>query len=106
MSSKAAERRALHGTGKEYWRRLRSEVKRDKWLYLLLLPGLCQLALDDLVHFGVSVLLFASRGVLVALLRLFLRLGNEGLQLRCGLLGFSKELQIESFLHVDNLPCL
>ena len=39
MSSKAAERRLVHGTGKEYWRRLRSEVKRDKWLYLLLLPG-------------------------------------------------------------------
>ena len=40
MSTKAAERRALHGTGKEYWRRLRAEIKRDKWLYLLLLPGL------------------------------------------------------------------
>ncbi len=40
MSSKAAERRLVHGTGKEYWRRLRSEVKRDKWLYFLLLPGL------------------------------------------------------------------
>ena len=39
MSTKAAERRALHGTGKVYWSRLRSEVKRDKWLYLLLLPG-------------------------------------------------------------------
>ena len=40
MSTKAAERRALHGTGKVYWRRLLSEVKRDKWLYVLLLPGL------------------------------------------------------------------
>ena len=40
MSSKAAERRAVHGTGKQYWRRLGSEVKRDRWLYLLLLPGL------------------------------------------------------------------
>ena len=40
MSTKAQERRMLHGTGKEYWRRLWSEIKRDKWLYLLLLPGL------------------------------------------------------------------
>lgn len=40
MSTKAAERIALHGSGKEYWRRLKSEVKRDKWLYILLLPGL------------------------------------------------------------------
>ena len=40
MSSKAAERRAVHGTGKQYWRRLGSEVRRDRWLYLLLLPGL------------------------------------------------------------------
>ena len=39
MSTRAAERRAVHGTGKQYWRHLRSEVKRDKWLYLLLLPG-------------------------------------------------------------------
>ena len=30
----------MHGTGKQYWRRLGSEVKRDRWLYLLLLPGL------------------------------------------------------------------
>ena len=40
MSTKAAERRALHGTGKAYWHRLFAEVKRDRWLYLLLLPGL------------------------------------------------------------------
>ncbi len=40
MSTRAAERRAVHGTGKQYWKHLRSEVKRDKWLYLLLLPGL------------------------------------------------------------------
>ena len=30
----------MHGTGKQYWRRLGSEVRRDRWLYLLLLPGL------------------------------------------------------------------
>ena len=40
MSTRAAERRALHGTGKVYWHRLFAEVKRDRWLYLLLLPGL------------------------------------------------------------------
>jgi ABC-type polysaccharide transport system, permease component len=40
VSSKAAERRAVHGSGKQYWRRLGSEVRRDRWLYLLLLPGL------------------------------------------------------------------
>ena len=34
-----ADRRLVHGTGKTYWKHLRSEVKRDKWLYLLLLPG-------------------------------------------------------------------
>ena len=40
MSTKAAERRKLHGSGKEYWRRLGADLLRDKWLYLLLLPGL------------------------------------------------------------------
>ena len=40
MSTKAAERRKMHGTGKMYWRRLGADIKRDKWLYLLLLPGL------------------------------------------------------------------
>ncbi len=39
MTTKAAERRAVHGTGKVYWQRLGAEVRRDKWLYLLLLPG-------------------------------------------------------------------
>ena len=40
MTTKAAERRALHGTGKQYWQRLGAEVRRDRWLYLLLIPGL------------------------------------------------------------------
>ena len=40
MSTKAAERKKVHGTGREYWRRLGADIKRDKWLYLLLLPGL------------------------------------------------------------------
>jgi len=39
MGKRAAERRAVHGTGKQYWMHLRSEVKRDRWLYLLLIPG-------------------------------------------------------------------
>ena len=33
-------RKAIHGSGKQYWRRLGAETRRDKWLYLLLLPGL------------------------------------------------------------------
>ncbi len=33
-------RKAMHGTGPEYWRRLWADIKRDKWLFLLLLPGL------------------------------------------------------------------
>ena len=39
MTTKAAELRAARGSGREYWRRLWSNIKRDKWLYLLLLPG-------------------------------------------------------------------
>ena len=39
MTTKAAERRAMHGTGKAYWRRLGAEIRRDKWLYILLIPG-------------------------------------------------------------------
>ena len=36
---KSAERIALYGQGKEYRRRLLADVVRDRWLYLLLLPG-------------------------------------------------------------------
>ncbi len=36
---KSAERIALYGQGKEYRRRLLADVIRDRWLYLLLLPG-------------------------------------------------------------------
>ncbi len=39
MSEKVVPTKALHGTGKEYWRRLGADILRDKWLYLLLLPG-------------------------------------------------------------------
>jgi len=31
---------SIHGTGKEYWRRLWSDIKRDRWLFALVLPGL------------------------------------------------------------------
>lgn len=37
---KRAERIALYGQGKEYRRRLGADILRDRWLYLLLLPGL------------------------------------------------------------------
>ena len=40
MSTKAAERKAIHGTGKRYWQKLRADLLRDRWLFLLLLPGL------------------------------------------------------------------
>jgi len=39
MCEKAITPKSLHGTGKEYWRRLGADLLRDKWLYLLLLPG-------------------------------------------------------------------
>ena len=39
MTTKAAERKAVRGTGREYWQRLGNNLKRDKWLYLLLVPG-------------------------------------------------------------------
>ena len=32
--------KSVHGTGKEYWRRLGNDLRRDRWLYFLLLPGL------------------------------------------------------------------
>ncbi|MDO5434764.1 MAG: ABC transporter permease subunit [Clostridia bacterium] len=37
---KKAERVALYGSGKEYWRRLWADMIRDRWLILLLIPGL------------------------------------------------------------------
>ena len=38
--STSSEKKKLHGTGEEYWRKLDADIIRDKWLYLLLLPGL------------------------------------------------------------------
>ena len=40
MSGKAETTKSYHGTGREYWRRLGADLVRDRWLYLLLLPGL------------------------------------------------------------------
>ena len=40
MSEKAAAKKAVYGTGKEYWRRLGADIVRDRWLYVLLIPGL------------------------------------------------------------------
>ena len=39
MTTRAAERKAIHGTGRRYWQRLGTDIRRDKWLYLLLIPG-------------------------------------------------------------------
>ena len=40
MSDRTVKGRAArYGTGKEYWTRLGQDIRRDKWLYLLLLPG-------------------------------------------------------------------
>ena len=56
MGRKAAERRAVHGTGKDYWRRLGAEVRRDRWLYLLLLPGLVYfIVFKYLPMFGIAI---------------------------------------------------
>ena len=56
MSTKAAERRALHGTGRRYWKKLGSEIKRDKWLYILLIPGLIYfLVFKYLPMFGIVI---------------------------------------------------
>ena len=37
---KKAERIALYGTGKDYWRRLWSDIRGSYWLYLLMIPGI------------------------------------------------------------------
>ena len=56
MSTKVAERKALHGSGREYWRRLGAEVRRDKWLYVLLVPGLVYfLVFKYLPMFGIVI---------------------------------------------------
>lgn len=40
MSNKTTSVKPAHGTLKEYWRHLGADLVRDRWLYLLLLPGL------------------------------------------------------------------
>lgn len=40
MSAKVAQRKTLYGSGEQYWLRLLNDIKRDRWLYLLAVPGL------------------------------------------------------------------
>jgi len=37
---KKAERVALYGTGKDYWKRLWNDIRGSYWLYLLMIPGI------------------------------------------------------------------
>ena len=39
MTNQTVQPKAMHGTGKEYWRRLGVDILRDRWLYLLIIPG-------------------------------------------------------------------
>ncbi|MBR4359723.1 MAG: sugar ABC transporter permease [Clostridia bacterium] len=56
MSSKAEDRLALHGSGAVYWHKLASEVRRDRWLYVLLAPGVIYfLVFKYLPMFGIVI---------------------------------------------------
>lgn len=39
MNKAVTKRVAMHGTGREYLRRLSADIRRDRWLYALLIPG-------------------------------------------------------------------
>lgn len=39
MNNAVTKRVAMHGTGREYLRRLGADIRRDRWLYALLVPG-------------------------------------------------------------------
>ncbi len=39
MNKAVMKRVAMHGTGREYLRRLSADIRRDRWLYALLVPG-------------------------------------------------------------------
>ena len=39
MNKAVTKRVAMHGTGREYLRRLGADIRRDRWLYALLVPG-------------------------------------------------------------------
>lgn len=39
MNKAVTKRMAMHGTGREYLRRLSADIRRDRWLYALLVPG-------------------------------------------------------------------
>lgn len=57
---KRAERIALYGQGKEYRRRLGADILRDKWLYLLLLPGVIYFILFKYVPMWGVVIAFEN----------------------------------------------
>ena len=38
MNKAVTKRVAMHGTGREYLRRLSADIRRDRWLYALLVP--------------------------------------------------------------------
>ncbi len=40
MNKAVTKRVAMHGTGREYLRRLSADIRRDRWLYALLVPGM------------------------------------------------------------------
>ena len=79
MSTKAAERKAIHGTGKRYWQKLRADLLRDKWLFLLLLPGLIYFVIFKyLPMFGIVIVvsitfvMFGSSGIVFKLTEMLL----------------------------------
>ena len=41
MSEKTVTPKPALGTGKAYWKKLGSDLVRDRWLYLLLIPAVC-----------------------------------------------------------------
>ena len=42
MNKAVTKRVAMHGTGREYLRRLSADIRRDRWLYALLVPGVAR----------------------------------------------------------------
>ena len=40
MSARDAGQIAIHGRGKSYWKRLASDLLQNKWLYILMIPGI------------------------------------------------------------------
>ena len=40
MTTRAAERKAMHGSGRRYWYRLGVDLLKNKWLYIMMIPGI------------------------------------------------------------------